>query len=395
MLEKALSALSCIHFGKTKYDEPMLRVFIAHAALRLGFHTWKGPVKWFDRVINVSPEVQLNRPYIIIKNLLLYVTNGFDYSHQRMYSAATVSEEFTSHYSRLLSTPVVGPVDELFELYAGISSLFNKVERTPILNNETAEEMMSACLVQRDKVVKWYLDRGEILGEFPHCCSPESLPCDGLPKSDKIFGLPYMFSDLDTMCNYVLYWTACLLIELLIYGVSTSIMALGRGRRQSNFAMRHIEYCLIAEQYADNFVRSLPFCLQTGMNAWGANVIIASMKHVYKPYVALRREEKFQWCQKALQVMSDRGMSLAEVVSNAGQDVWDHYEPPSLIRKTNVHPQDIAALPIAPNELSPDSRSSNDSAQGSPPRPPISVLGNKRKSGIITCHETSTDSPFE
>ncbi|KAJ5703255.1 hypothetical protein N7493_011644 [Penicillium malachiteum] len=216
-----------------------------------------------------------------------------------MYSAATVSEEFTCHYSRLFNTPVVGPIDELFELYAGLSSLFNKVDDTTLFKNVAAKYLLAACLIQKDKVSNWYLHRGGILGEYSSCCVPETLPYNGLPEMGNVFGLPYMYSNLDTMCGYFLYRTACLLIELLIHRVSSSTKALRHGRRQKNGAMRNIEYCLIAEQYADNIARSLLYCLQTGMNAWGAYVIIACMNHVYKPYALLRRDKKFQWCQKA------------------------------------------------------------------------------------------------
>ncbi|KAJ5608667.1 hypothetical protein N7528_009234 [Penicillium herquei] len=285
-----------------------------------------------------------------------------------MYSAATVSEEFTCHYSRLLNTPVVGPIDELFELYAGISSLLNKVDNATPLNNVAAKDLMAACLVQKDKVRKWYLHRRGILGEYPSCCVPEKLPYNGLPAMGNIFGLPYTFSDLDTMCGYFLYWTACLLLELLIHRVSSSNMTFRHGRRQKNVAMKgNMESCLIAEQYADNIVRSLPYCLQTGMNAWGAHVVIACMNHVYKPYALLRREEKFQWCQKAFQIESDRGMSLARVVSDAGQSVWDYHEP-STLGSGDVHLQledtCIARATSASNELlSSDIQCSPDSAR--------------------------------
>ncbi|KAJ5724337.1 hypothetical protein N7488_002372 [Penicillium malachiteum] len=390
MLENALSALSCIHFGTAKHDESTLRYGIElynepirHLLKRLNqnlldvdalytsvvfqlletVHCSRGVETWLSHVEGTSKLVQ-SCYHRLSGNPMQQAI----YNHQKlalMYSAATESEEFTCHYSRLLNTPVVGPIDELFALYAGISSLFNQVDNTTFLNDVAAKDLLAACLVQKDKVSNWYLHQGGILGEYPSCCVPETLPYNALPEMD-----------LDTMCGHFLYWTASLLVELLIHRVSSSTMEFCHGQRQNNASMRHIESCLIAEQYADNIVRSLPYCLQTGMNAWRAHVIIACMNHVYKPYALLRRKEKFHWCQKTFQVKSDRGMSLARVVSDAGQSVLDYHEPSTLPGSGDVHLHlentCIASATSASNELlSSDIQSSNNSArQASSPHPP-------------------------
>ncbi|KAJ5721258.1 uncharacterized protein N7483_009192 [Penicillium malachiteum] len=147
-----------------------------------------------------------------------------------------------------------------------------------------------------------------------------SLKCD-------LFGLPFRFANLDTARLYVLYWTSLLLIEILIHEMTTSIMILeSRSEKLSGYFLPSSEQFIMAEHYADEICRAIPYCLQEGMGAWGAHIVVASMNHVTKPFAALRREAKFFWCQEIFQVISSRGMNLAVALGNLSLGLWKSYE---------------------------------------------------------------------
>ncbi|KAJ6007832.1 hypothetical protein N7540_011808 [Penicillium herquei] len=165
------------------------------------------------------------------------------------------------------------------------------------------------------------------LGDPPSGYSPDDpLVSDFTLKCD-LFGLPFRFANLDTARLYVLYWTSLLLIEILIHEMTTSIMILeSRNNKSSGYFLPSSEQFIMAEHYADEICRAIPYCLQEGMGAWGAHIVVASMNHVTKPFAALRREAKFFWCQEIFQVISSRGMNLAVALGDLSLGLWRSYE---------------------------------------------------------------------
>ncbi|KAJ5261382.1 hypothetical protein N7478_011977 [Penicillium angulare] len=376
MLENAISALSCVYLGKIKHDEFMIRY---------GIELYNKAISQLARMLSQnSVNVETLYATIVFQTLeAIYCSYGLRawishaeatgklfqrfhksltgspieqaiYDHQKLaliYSAATASD-FTRNYNRVLHTQLVSPLDEIFELYVGISSLINEVNRVAFSDNKAAQRILAACLAQREKISQWYVQRGHILGQYPSSYSADSLSHTA-PSSIDLFGLPYNFVNLDTARLYILYWTTCLLAELLVYKVSASMISPRDGRQRANAEIRELrntEQCLIAESYADEICRCLQYCLQPETNACGVHIIVASLNHVYKPYALLRRREKFQWCQDAFKAISNRGLALASILSHAGRDVWHFHEGSNGPQSTQIPLQDTIEPPLIPNK---------------------------------------------
>ncbi|KAJ5702385.1 hypothetical protein N7488_009933 [Penicillium malachiteum] len=144
---------------------------------------------------------------------------------------------------------------------------------------------------------------------------------------------------MSTARYHILYWTALMILEMLIHVTLTSMRTASDPELTNNTYLSH-ESCTMAEYYADQICRSIPYCLQGKMSSWGTHVILSCMIHLKKPSISLRREAKFQWCQGALQVMKKRGIDIAGVLSDLNRGTQRAFEESHMDQATEMILQD-------------------------------------------------------
>jgi hypothetical protein len=75
------------------------------------------------------------------------------------------------------------------------------------------------------------------------------------------------------------------------------------------------EETLLAEFYADEISRSLPYCLADNMKSWGGHAAIFPLSQSCKFYMEFRRRDKYLFSQQAMQLLGDLGSDFAKRVS--------------------------------------------------------------------------------
>ncbi|KIW18039.1 hypothetical protein PV08_02326 [Exophiala spinifera] len=70
---------------------------------------------------------------------------------------------------------------------------------------------------------------------------------------------------------------------------------------------------LNAERYASNICRTVPYCLQPDMGAWGANIINFPANLAYFYYQRIRRSDATRWLENAFERVKQRGVHAEHV----------------------------------------------------------------------------------
>lgn len=222
------------------------------------------------------------------------------------------------------------PVDELLELMgeiAPLAGIINPKGSKYCANYE--QETLFSCLAQREKLSSWYTRRQKDIGSGPIPCSSSEL-ITKMPNADHLFGKPYWFTSLDNARIYILFWAALCILETLI------------GQAQLRPAAG--EY-LLAEFYADEISRALPFCLQEKMKAWGGHISMFGCCQVSKLYLDLGRKDKFFWSQHAFQVQAGMGSDFSLHVGNMLSYSWGMKEKEDSVQSSSPLGEDTDGSP--------------------------------------------------
>ncbi|KAJ5716309.1 hypothetical protein N7493_008220 [Penicillium malachiteum] len=358
MLEKAISALSCIYLGKIKGDDPILRygVELYNEGIRLLANklrrgTLDDDVLYTTVIFQVleiihcpdglrvllshkaATKAILRRSY----SNIIASTNPFKKAIvdiEKLATAVTSSKGYMNSWQSLLLAPAARPLDELFEMYVSINELFTKVEEIKYIGGQASHADLSACHSLKQRILTWYIEKEGTIGQPPTQYLYGESPCADL-LSNGLFGLPYRFQSMSTARYHILFWTALMIVEMLIHVTLTSMRTVGNQDLSKNTHLSH-ESCIMAEYYADQICRSIPYCLQEKLSSWGTHVVLSCMVHVKKPYISLRRKAKFRWCQDALQFMKKRGIDIAGILSDLNRDTQRAFEESNMGQATEM-----------------------------------------------------------
>lgn len=220
----------------------------------------------------------------------------------------TLDEDQIPSIQGIKEHPIL-PVDELLNLMSEIAPLAAMMETdndSEYCGSHTQEPLV-ACLMQRTKLLSWYMRRVEEIGGGPIPCSSSDL-ATRLPNADHLFGPPYRFSSPDNARMHVLFWTALSILQALI----------GQAQLSPPAAREY----LLSEFYADEISRALPFCLQDSMKAWGGHVTVFGVGQISKVYLDFKRRDKFFWSLYAYSVQKDMGSDFSGHLENFLQHLW-------------------------------------------------------------------------
>lgn len=221
------------------------------------------------------------------------------------------------------------PLDDLFELFATEASLLSTTEQINHSDRHACELLLQDCLSHRERIMRWYSQNELYIGGPPIFCEPGETPCPRLPPAEDLFGVPYQFNTPDHARLHVLYWTALTMVQSLIY--QARVLVLAHFNPADTFPVNpraHGDY-LLSEHYAGEICRAVPYCLQPKMKLAGARIILPTMPHIYKPYMHLRDEKRFTWCQKVSSLLADLGFHMAEQLHRTASRYWSLSEDPN------------------------------------------------------------------
>lgn len=231
-------------------------------------------------------------------------------------------------YQYLQQYTIGTPLDELFDIFAVLASLLGAIEDANHSDHDACQALLQNCLSHRERILRWYSQNQGFIGGPPHLSEPGGVLCPGLPPTDHLFGVSYVFTSLDHARLHILYWTSLTMIQPLIY--QAQILVLARSHPNTTFPVHpaaHPEY-LLSEYYAAQICRAVRFCLQPKMRLAGARMVIPAIPHICKPYMHLRDRQRFLWCQRVSSLLVDLGFHMASHLRRTAWKYWSLSEDP-------------------------------------------------------------------
>jgi hypothetical protein len=227
--------------------------------------------------------------------------------------------QYLKHSSDGISTPL----SELLAVYAEFGPLSTVLNFISANDHEGCETLLQNCLKQKDRIMSWYSQYGYARGLF--VCAPDECKTDELPPTEDLFGAGYRFSSLDNARMHHWYWNALATIQPMIYKAKSLVRSCpltpesGSGKVPADDQ----DYQL-SEFYADEICRTIPYYANDTKTLSGIRMLMFPMSGAIKVYIGLGNRDKFLWCQQALRLISNRGLSSSRRLSELFWNNWNH-----------------------------------------------------------------------
>ncbi|KAJ5692833.1 hypothetical protein N7462_002256 [Penicillium macrosclerotiorum] len=222
-------------------------------------------------------------------------------------------------YSYFMQSSNDEPTDELLKLIADFSIIFKNLDEIDESDPNACQSLLSQCLSHEANVMAWYAWRKNTIGGSPRTCSPDEIQSSGL-SMDPIFGTPYSFSSLDNARLHVLFWIAMSMTQRLISKARSYTYQFSAEDGSGNK-----EY-LLAEFFADEISRAIPYCFKDCTNLWNTHIVSMGVGQICKVYTDHQNYRKFLWGQQAYGIIANLGHELATRLSEVFWQRWNAAE---------------------------------------------------------------------
>ncbi|KAJ5702384.1 hypothetical protein N7488_009932 [Penicillium malachiteum] len=155
MLEKSISALSCIYLGKIKGDDSILRygVGLYNEGIRI--------------LANKLRRGILDDDVLYTTVIFQVLESWYADSEKPQMNAVTSSKGYMNSWQSLVLAPVSRPLDELFEMHVIINELFTKLEDIRSIGGQENDADLSACYSLKQRILEWYIEKESTIGHPP------------------------------------------------------------------------------------------------------------------------------------------------------------------------------------------------------------------------------------
>lgn len=203
--------------------------------------------------------------------------------------------------------------------FGPLSTVLNSISPS---DHEGCETLLQNCIKQKNRITAWYAQYGYARGLF--VCAPDECKTDELPPAEELFGAGYRFSSLDNARMHHWYWNALATIQPMIYKAKSLVRSYpltpesGSGKLPVDD-----EDHRMSEFYADEICRTIPYYANDTKTLSGIRMLMFPMSGAIKVYIGLGNREKFLWCQHALRLVSNRGLSSSRRLSELFWNNWN------------------------------------------------------------------------
>lgn len=156
-------------------------------------------------------------------------------------------------------------------------------------------------------------------------CGPDECKTDELPPTEGLFGAGYRFSSLDNARMHHWYWNALATIQPMIYKARSLVRSypLTPGSGSGKVPAVDEDYKL-SEFYADEICRTISYYANDTKTLSGIRMLMFPMSGAIKVYIGLGNRDKFLWCQHALRLIANRGLSSSRRLSELFWNNWNN-----------------------------------------------------------------------
>ncbi|KAJ5174713.1 uncharacterized protein N7482_000590 [Penicillium canariense] len=342
MLERAISAVSCLYMGKMNNDDHLYNygLDLYGTAIRsvknnIYRNAWNAEIvytavifqelegyccafdlrAWLAHTQGTSTILRYYRDILPRNPLLDAIYN----QHQKMRliiatAGVNISDD-EYRYLKYSSDGISTPLSEILAVYAEfgpISAAINSISST---DHEACQALLQSCLKQKKRIEAWYSQYGYARCLFHRRTAP----------SGALFGTAYRFSSLDNARMHHWYWNALATIQPMIFHARSLVRSYpltpqsDPGKKPSDD-----EDYQLSEFYADEICRTIPYYAYDTKTLSGIRMLMFPMSGAIKVYIGLGHREKYLWCQEALRLISNRGLSSSRRLSELFWDSWNH-----------------------------------------------------------------------
>ncbi|KAJ5288820.1 hypothetical protein N7478_001850 [Penicillium angulare] len=299
MLERAVTAISLVCLGKVEHDDTLVEqgIWWYNSSIRRLLHIITRN-EWSEEVVFATIMFQM-----------LEIASVVESSITRLSLGGEPSEEDTL-------------LDELFRFLEPVSDLVSEWNTRNKSDWQAAKPALHACLDYRQQALSWYARRKFVIEPAFH--QPDGPVTTEQDPSNYPFGTHYSFSNLGSASLHVAYWTLLVLIEDTIQRILNLVSPGSVDEELIYLNERSIGHKM-SEFYADEICRSLPYCLAGVHGAWGLGSLTGLLTQIARPYIALRRCEKLNYCLSIYEMARNNGLGMARGMADFILNLWTSF----------------------------------------------------------------------
>ncbi|KAL3496644.1 hypothetical protein BJX62DRAFT_103325 [Aspergillus germanicus] len=243
------------------------------------------------------------------------------------------------------------PIDEFIDQLAECSAIMEEIDRFLFsqptkTDSPTGDRLLQDCLRLEEDLHETCLSMQRKFGT-PIASSPGAIPHGGFRESLDTDLIPAAleFPSLSCAESHMVYWATLVLLypligELLsVLGIPVGVVPVPAYYGSTNAADSvvfpradvHSAYTALAEYYADEICRSVPYCLQPDMRTLGAQLLLAPFSQCVQFFHVEGPTAKLKWCQDVLTVLERLGLGIAPFLKDM---VWPQYRAAQERRKS-------------------------------------------------------------
>ncbi|KAJ5087916.1 hypothetical protein N7456_011532 [Penicillium angulare] len=347
MVDKALSALSCLfvgninqdpqifHHGVNLYNDAIRRlsfaicrndsyhdiIYTAYIFQEVeGIHCPDGLQKWMSHIQGMN-AILTHYESKVSDNPITDII----YKHRQKMNIIVSSVGMClspQEYEYIMQPTEGNPLLELAQILADIGPLLATVRNFEYLQLETCQEILYECYALKRRLLAAH-EAGHF-GDMPFECSSTEFDSPGVPATEDLFGSGLLFVSQDNAMLHMLYWGLLNMVHSLIYTVSCSLGSFGQEASPS--PPSDDQNLLLAAMYADRIARAVPYCTQKHLKHTSYRMLIFVLAVAATNFIDSGNWEKYDWALKILNQVASNGYGIGARVGEMLRATWDNRE---------------------------------------------------------------------
>ncbi|KAK5290358.1 hypothetical protein LTR80_006671 [Exophiala xenobiotica] len=264
---------------------------------------------------------------------------------QRKSTYLATEEWLTIPWAKVKHRTYFDRLTDATTLIPGLLEKFDILRESDSDIGEELIELLSDCKTVQTRMDKWR--DGTKKGATPRVQKHDPNDPDGYPFETDLWFENHLF-----VHARVVYYACSLTLAELADDIVHAV-ELRNHKLPDSIKPTTLSDVLNAERYASNICRTVPYCLQPDMGAWGANIINFPANLAYYYYQRIGQIEATQWLEKAFENVKRRGVHAENIFTELLFNI-KHKEEPNfqLKRESSADTNDSGQSPGSSQSLS-------------------------------------------
>lgn len=342
MLDKTLSAISCLYLGKATRDDRMSKhgiqlynTAIRHMSNMISRDSFTEEILYTAVIFqeiesSYCPNglgswlAHINGLNLIMKHYRQRTGNNpligpiyQRYQKLRMIQSSSARGLLPDEYKFLTETSDGTPFCELLAIFAELSPIVTKLQSIDPSDYDACQDLLQHSLRTKNRFFTWYSQHR--LADGISTDHAGEFRSSDVPDAEHLFGTPYHFKSFDYILLHLHYWAGPCLLYPSIFHAKKLVYTHSRSNTPAEALAKALdplqnEDYLDASLYADEICRTMRYCTRDHMKIAGYHMTMFPLCAASQVYTNFANLEKFSWCMKVVQSAANRGHETAHHV---------------------------------------------------------------------------------